>query len=233
MFTDWINKLLGLSNRIFNLMENTAANSDFDVEAQDSRLVALSGMQESVLSCGFWLSTYYSIAENHQDEKMVLKYARSNLSLEKTANIMLKQINLGLVIIIHFKLENLLSSLLNKIANKKIQGLGGIFEELSQEIVIDDIPEKAAVIKAFSSIRNSLHNNGIHTYPSFSINVKGLNYEFIKDGVVQCASLIHIINLIQAIIDIVEEVLESKTVKDIKEIIPDSFAEWKANPRST
>lgn len=226
MFSDWINNLLGLNDRIFDLMEKTAANAEFDVEDQDSRLVALSGMQESVLSCGFWLSTYHSIAEIHQDESMVQKYAHSSLSLEKTADIMLKQIRLGLVIFFHFKLENLLGSLLNTISNKKLQGLGITFTELSQEIGISDISEKAEIIKAFSSIRNSLHNNGIHTHSSFSIEVRGFNYEFTKDGVVQCASLSHSINLIQAITDIIEEILESEQVQKIKEIIPDSYADW-------
>ena len=226
MFSEWINNLLSLSDQIFGLMEKTAANADFDVKDQDSRLVALSGMQESVLSCGFWLSTYYNIAENHQDESMVLKYAGSNLSLEKTANIMINQIRLGLVIFFHFKLENLLGNLLNTISNKKLQGLGRTFTELSQEICISNISEKTEIIKAFSSIRNSLHNNGIHTHSSFSIEIRGIKYEFIKDGVVKCASLNHSINLIQVITDIIEEILESEEVQEIKEIIPDSYAEW-------
>ncbi len=81
MFSEWVNSLFRLSDRIFSLMEKTAANADFEVKDQDARLVALSGMQESVLSCGFWLSTYRNIAENHQDESIVLKYSCSNLSL--------------------------------------------------------------------------------------------------------------------------------------------------------
>ena len=202
MFSDWINKLNGLSDKIFGLMERTAKNADFDVTAQDSRLVALSGMQESVLSCGFWLNTYLSIAENHQDESMIRKYARSNISLENTSRIMLNNMRLGLVIFFHFKLENLLGSLLNKISNIKLKGLGRTFTELSQEIGLNDISKKAKIIKAFSSIRNSLHNNGIHNHVSFSVRVGELTYEFIKDGVVQCASLDYIINLIQVITDI-------------------------------
>ena len=47
-----------------------------------------------------------------------------------------------------------------------------------------------------------------------------------KNEVVVCASLSHSINLIQAITDIVEEILESDKVQQIKEIIPDSYAEW-------
>lgn len=229
MFIDWINKLNGLSDKIFGLMERTAANADFDVTAQDARLVALSGMQQSLLSCGFWLSTYRSIAENHRDESMVLKYARSNLSLEKTANIMLNKIRLGLVIFFHFKLENLLGCLLNKISNIKLQGLGSTFTRLSQEIGLNDISEKAKIIKAFSSIRNSLHNNGIHSHASFSVKVGKLNYEFTKDGVVQCVSLDHSINLIQVITDIIDEIIESEKIKGITELIPDTYAEWLDN----
>ena len=226
MFTDWINNLLRLSDKIFGLMERTAAKADFDVTAQDSRLVALSGMQESVLSCGFWLRTYRSIAENHKDESMVLKYAGSNISLEKTANIMLNQIRLGLVIFFHFKLENLLGSLLSTISNKKLKGLGMTFNELAKEIGLSDISQKTEIIKAFSSIRNSLHNNGIHNHASFSVNVGALKYEFIQGGVVQCSSLDHSINIIQVITDIIDEILESEQIKDIKDIIPDTFADW-------
>jgi hypothetical protein len=226
MFTNWIHELLGLSDKIFGLMEKTAANANVEVTAQDSRLVALSGMQETVLSCGFWLNIYHSIAENHQNESMVLKYAGSNLSLEHTAKIMLNQIRLGLVMFFHFKLENLLGSLLNNISSKKISSLGETFNELSKEINLSDIPKKAEIIKAFSSIRNSLHNNGIHNKESFSVKVGKFDYEFSKGDVVQCASLEHCITLIQAITDIIESVLASDKIKEINGIIPDTYAEW-------
>ena len=119
MFSDWINKLLILSDKIWSLIETTAAIADIEVKDQDSRLIALSGMQQSVLSCAFWLNTYSSVADKHQDESMILRYAGSNLSLKETSDIMINQIRLGLVIFFHFKLENLLGTLLNKISNKK------------------------------------------------------------------------------------------------------------------
>lgn len=139
---------------------------------------------------------------------------------------MLNKIRLGLVIFFHFKLENLLGSLLKKISNKKLNSLGRTFNELSQEIGLCDASNKSIIIKAFSSIRNSLHNNGIHNHASFSIKVGELDYEFTKDGVVQCASLEHSINLIQEIIDIIDEILEAERIKGIRKIIPDTYAEW-------
>lgn len=230
MFTNWTNELLGLSDKIFGLMEKTAANANFEVTAQDSRLVALSGMQETVLSCGFWLNTYHSIAENHQNESMVLKYAGSKLSLERTAPIMLNQIRLGLVIFFHFKLENILGSLLSKIAAKKPNSIGETFRELCKEIGLSDAQKKfETIIKAFSSIRNSLHNNGIHNKEPFSVKVGKFDYEFVKGGVVQCASLDHCITLIQAITDIVESILVSDKIKEIKGIVPDTYADWLDN----
>lgn len=226
MITNWTNELSELSDEIYNLMERVAANANFEVTAQDSRLVALSGMQQTVLSCGFWLSTYHNIAEGHQNNSMVLKYAGSNLSLEDTEKIMLDQIRLGLVVFFHFKLENLFGGLLNKIASKKLNNIGETFKELSKEAGLSDAPQYAEIIKAFSSIRNSLHNNGIHSKESFSVPVGKFNYKFSKDGVVQCASLGHCITLIQAIMNIIESILVSEKIKKITAIIPDTYAEW-------
>ena len=226
MLTNWTNELSGLSDKIYGLMELTARNANFEVTAQDSRLVALSGMQETVLSYVFWLSTYNSIAEGHQNESMILKYAGSNLSLKHTAKMMLNQIRLGLVIFFHFKLENILGSLLSNISSKRLNSLGETFNEISKEIGLSDVPKKAEIIKAFSSIRNSLHNNGIHNKESFSVKVGKFDYNFIKGDVVQCASLDHCITLIQEITDIVECILVSEKIKAINEIIPDTYADW-------
>lgn len=226
---EWIINLHELSDKIYELMERTSANADFDVTDQDARLVALSGMQEVVLSCSFWLSTYQSICKKHKDESMVLKYACSKLSLDKTAKIMLNQIRLGLVIFFHFKLENLLGTLLTAISNKKCNSIVQTFTELSNEIGISDIDKKVKIIKSFSSIRNSLHNNGIHNHKSFSVKVGALHYEFIEDGVVQCASLSHSINLIQAITGLIDEILNTEKVRSHKEMIHDTYADWLDN----
>jgi len=134
-----------------------------------------------------------------------------------------------LVIFFHFNLENLLGCLLNKISNIKLQDRGSTFTRLSQEIGLNDISENTKIIKAFSSIRNSLHNNGIHSHASFSVKVGKLNYKFTKEGVVQCASLDHSINLIQVVKDIIDEIIESKKIKGITELIPDTYAEWLDN----
>ena len=226
MFNNWIMELFELNNKIFGLMEKTAAKACIEVTAQDSRLVALNGMQKTVLSCGFWLSTYKSIRENYQNESMVIKYAGSNLSLKHTADIMIDQIRLGLVLFFHFKLENILGGLLNKISSKKINSLLGTFDTLSKEINLSDIEKKAEIIKAFSSVRNSLHNNGIHNKASFSVKLGKFDYVFTEGEAVQCASIDHCITLIQAITDIIESILATEKIKEIKEIIPDTFADW-------
>lgn len=227
MISDFINNLSRLSNSIFHLMESTASNADFNVDSQDARLVALSGMQEAVLSCGLWLKTYHSIGEGHQNESMILNYSGSNLSLEKTSKIMLNQIRLGLVIMFHFKLENLLGCLLKKISNKNnIRGLGQMFKVLAEDVNLDDTEKKSNILKAFSSIRNSLHNNGIHTHPDFETKIGEYNYKFNQDEVTTSASLSHSIHLIGEIIVIAEEILNSEKVKDIKDMIPEKYSEW-------
>lgn len=223
-FQPYVTMLGELSDRIFGLIETTAKNADLEVTAQDARLVALSGMQESILSCGFWLNTYQNITS--KDESMILQYAGSNISLKKTADIMLKEIKIGLVLFFHFKVENLFDSLLNKLLNKDVQGILCQFNKLASMTDLKDAERKATVIKAFSSIRNSLHNNGVHNKESFTVKIGGLDFIFFKDKPVECASLGHCVTLIREIIDILQEILESDPIRNIKGKIPETFSDW-------
>ena len=46
--TEWLNSLFRFSDQIHTLKEKVAAYTNIDIEAQDARLVALTGMQRSV-----------------------------------------------------------------------------------------------------------------------------------------------------------------------------------------
>jgi hypothetical protein len=227
----FVSELDELRTRIWRLQENTAKNANLEVTARDPRLVALSAMQESLLSCAFWLNTY-QISADKEGEPTMLRNAQSNLSLpqqplERIAKMMLDEIRLGLVVFFHFKLDDLMGCLLIKVAPKTKEeplGLLSKFTKLSASIGLAEGQRKAEVIKAFSSIRNSLHNNGIHNKGSFSVKVGQFDYKFEKGKVVECASLPHCITLIQSTIDTVQEILGSEKVRNIKGIIPDAFA---------
>jgi hypothetical protein len=226
MIFEWLNNLFRISDQIHHLKVKVSTYSNIDIEAQDARLVALTGMQKSVLHYAFWLQLYNKVVEKHGDELVILEYVGSNLNLDLTRDIMLPQLRLGLPIIFHFKLENFLKSLLKKISIKEPRGITTTYTELCKVIGIEDISTKEKVIQAFSSIRNSLHNNGIHTHPGFSIKLGDVNFEFEEDKVVQCASFDHIIILIQRIIELLDEIIESEEIKKINGIVPDEFSEW-------
>lgn len=225
MFALWVQELFRLSDRVFSLMEEVADAGEFSVEDQDARLVALSGMQERLVGCGFWLHIYETIANKHEDENAILDYAGSNLSLDKTSNSMIYIIRLSLVVFFHFKLENLFRSLVEEILSKQMYSLPQLYKCLFPEIGVTSSEEKYEVLKAFSSIRNSLHNNGIHTHPSFSVTIKGLEYKFDQGEAVECASIDYILVMLEAIIEIVGEVLRSEKVMSVKRRIPERFAD--------
>lgn len=229
MMGQWAKDLSQLNDKIHSIMETLAKECNFSVNDQDARLIALNGMQRAALSCGFWINTYASIANINQDETDILRFAGSKISLKKTADIMLSHIKLSLIVFFHFKLENLLSSLVMKLKNKKVTSLGLLFKELVPYLDLSDVPRKSEIIKAFSSIRNSLHNNGIHNKTSFSIQCGRFNYEFIENEVVQCSSLEHCINILNEVTDIIYEIINSDKVLSEKDIIPDAFAEWSKN----
>jgi hypothetical protein len=83
---------------------------------------------------------------------------------------------------------------------------------------------QAAESLAFSSVRNSLHFNGIHRNESFTVEIQGVKFEFVKGKPVHSASLGHGLILIDSIVKILEEVIETEKVQNLKGFVPDPFA---------
>lgn len=229
MFANYINNLLKTNDEVYDLMKKISDGANFTVKDQDARLVALSGIQEAILSSAFWLHTYYYICEKNNNESSILEYSGSNLSLAKTSDVMITQIKLALVVLTHLKLEIFFGVLLHEITEKKYQDILKTFSELCREIGIKDVVTYTDFIKAFSSMRNALHNNGIHNKESFSIKLDDYTYKFIRDCVTECNSMDHIIKIIRYIILITGEIIETPKIKGMNEIIHDTFADWVKN----
>ena len=77
---------------------------------------------------------------------------------------------------------------------------------------------------AFANLRNSLHNNGIHRANSLKIQVDEIDFEFVKNERVECASWQHIVVLLSANVSILKKILSSQKIVKIKTEIRDDFA---------
>lgn len=226
VFEQWVSDLLSLSDRLESTKVQTAAYAGLEATAPDARLLALSGMQQAVLACAFWVNAYAGMCAGPDGEAGILRYAGSNLPLKTTVNLMLTQVRLSLAVQFHFKVEGLLATLLDAISNRRPQGILRVFKELSDAIGLPNYENKVPAIRAFSSIRNSLHNNGVHVKDSFSVQVGGHHYAFVQGEPVRCASLGDIISLLSDLTTIINEVLFSARAKQIARMIPDPFVRW-------
>jgi len=81
------------------------------------------------------------------------------------------------------------------------------------------------ILKVLACMRNSLHTNGMHTENDLICSIDGDDFEFHKNKPVSCASWPHIVKVIRANITVLESVLFSTRVLNLREEIKDMFAE--------
>lgn len=214
---------------------NIVQNSNFDIKSQDARLVALDSMQLDMLAVRNWIIALNSLANkcmanDKLDEKEFLESVGSIKPLKDTEDIMYKFLRLGLLAPIHFKIDNLFYNILRKLGNipKDKQGnekksFWSLTDAISSEVNLTK-DEKGSLI-VFSYLRNSLHNNGMHRYGNnLSINIQGLDFKFEKDQKVECASWEHIIVALDVNIGVIDKILLSPKIYNIKDEIKDDFA---------
>lgn len=214
-------------------------NGDFDYKSQDARLVALDSIQVLLSSTGMWINAFNSLANfctqnNQLNEKLFLHSVGSGLTINQTEQVMLDQIRLGQITLILFKMEKLFWNLLNHLKMLP-KGNPGFYDLTSKILDVCDIEDeicKRAPV-ALSYIRNSLHNNGIHSGKDFEFTTTTDRYYLIKNEVVRCASWSQLLNLIDLNIDLVGKILQSEKIQGIKGPIEDQFsklAEIHENP---
>jgi hypothetical protein len=86
---------------------------------------------------------------------------------------------------------------------------------LLQASEIEDQRQKLDVLKAPAYLRNTFHANGIHYKPSTTLAVKGVEYSFVQDERPACSSWSHILHLVRANVEMLEELAKSSVVSGI------------------
>ena len=224
--------LFEINRKIVDVRQRIAAESKVDYCGQDARHVALDGIQQNLVACGIWINSLLSLAGKHSSPDSVefreddfLRDVGSNLTLEQTEDLMWNHLRLGLVVLVHFKIDNLFQNILEQIGRTPgRRGFWHLSNEILQVASIPDSGYEKDVLTALANIRNSLHSNGIHNSPSMSVQIDGMDFEFKQGQRVECASWLHIITAISANIDILEKVLLSNSIKGITDQIEDVFS---------
>lgn len=149
----------------------------------------------------------------------------SGVDKDSTERIMIDFLRLGFVTLIHFQIENLFHNILKHLnVLPKKTGYWYLTDAILEQCSIKKSGYEKDVLTAFAYIRNSLHGNGIHRNPNLTRKIGGRELNFIKGKRIECATWEDIIVLLIANVEVLEKVLLSDKVINIKTEIKDDFA---------
>jgi len=132
---------------------------------------------------------------------------------------------LALILIGQFQIENCIENVNNALGLST--GSSGFFKKA--KTILDHVGmgnDKIQVLNTGALIRNSLHSNGIHRgfrNSDFHSIIEGVNYDFIHDIKVTCASLPHIAHLLESSVNILNDIINSPQVKSHSNLIEDKY----------
>lgn len=204
--------------------------SGVEYTSQDARMVALDSLQISISAVEMWIQCCNSLANFHTKEGLFneagfLQSVGSGVNKVRTEMIMFDHLRLGFMTLIHFKIDNLFHNILKHLnALPHRTGYCYLTDEIIDKCLISKVGTEKNILTAFANLRNSLHGNGIHRTNNLTLTIDQMEFKFIKGLCVECASWEHIVVLLKANVDILEKVLLSNKVINIKTEIKDDFA---------
>lgn len=124
-------------------------------------------------------------------------------------------------VLVNFNIENFLKIILQQVQNKNPpNGFYVITKQLLTELQIPDLDEKLNILNTLARIRNALHSHGVHTQENISSYTIGTQtFEFIKNQEINCATWDHILLALEAVINIVDEIVQHPKVNSLKNTI--------------
>ena len=131
---------------------------------------------------------------------------------------------IALITEFHFGLEIFLKIILNNFVENTPQKFYQISKQTLEKTSIPDKDRKYAILMALAHMRNIYHSNGIHTNRSTpSLMVKHLKFEFIINEEPKCITDEHICVILDEVLSIMGEIVNSKKVLQIKKSLPVQF----------
>jgi hypothetical protein len=230
---DTLVKFREIIEKLERIKLSVVKQSGISYRSQDARMVALDALQISISAVGMWIRSFNSLAniftkDGNFNETGFLNSIGSGVSVAQTEEIMLDHLRLGFMTLVHFKFDNLFHNILknlNVLPPKR--GFWNLTDGILSQCMFSERDTTKQTLTALANLRNSLHSNGIHRNDSLTIEIDGIAFAFIKGRRVECASWNHIIVLLNASVDILETILLSSRVANIRTEIEDVFASGK------
>ena len=140
-------------------------------------------------------------------------------SLHKTSK-------LSLILLGQFQIENCIVNICNALGvEANSMGFYNKANALLTHLGLD--PNRLDILNTGAQIRNSLHSNGIHhgyRGTDFHSNLNGIQYDFINEQKVSCASFPHIAHALECSVEVLDEIYSAPQLQSYPSLIPDTYA---------
>lgn len=126
------------------------------------------------------------------------------------------------VTMVQFALENCIERVLDSLPGKRgLNNFSRTSRCLIETLNLNNPQQKHELIMVPAWIRNTLHAGGIHKKSDKTVIIDGESYIFEKNQRFKCASWSHTFHAFLHCLDVYEEILCSKQVKEIQRIEPE------------
>lgn len=122
-----------------------------------------------------------------------------------------------------FQIEHFANLVSDALGHPVTKSGGFDHRKLLKRLGIVDADIRADCLAALQSIRNGLHNNGVHVKPSKSFKINGMDYDFVQDEPIGCASWDDMLPLMVLSVDTFTQYLKAPEVRAIP-LIEDPFS---------
>jgi hypothetical protein len=149
------------------------------------------------------VSEYISLRTEENAKQFKLQYDRINRASYCTVAI--------------FDVENFLRDIVKQLGtNTDDVTYRGLIGKLQRQLNLT--VDQTRILRAPSDVRNSLHNNGFHTENNFEVVIRGKTYKFVKNDKVSFTGWENLYIMFDALVDIIEFILQSAYVRNLPNI---------------
>ncbi len=198
----------------------------------DARCVALANVEAVARSCQMVLNLLDSWTVGDNTVRQVIPQliglqTVTTEGIKYAGDALNKTSKLALAVLAQFQIENLLRCLAAELNIPQPIG----FYKLATNL-LDDLQLRGDELQRLNVpalIRNTLHNNGIHTGFKNSdtvVTIEEVTYEFRHGKPVHYASWQHIAHALESALGVVERVLDDQRVKALPVPVKDRYAWW-------
>lgn len=214
-------------DRLYHLRERLfQIRAKYDYSTKDGRLDILNNMSWLIASVLIRMSTLISLDKEIITQEQIREtYRLYSGDLQTPLQADMNFTRLSFIILFQFQIETLLRIILQHITGKDSPwNYSDVVERILTTLKINDKEKKIDILNILAYARNAFHSNGVHIIKDEEFHVDNLTFKFVKGQTIENSfSWAEIHYVANAVITIVEEILDSKEVRSIPSPMPNRY----------